>query len=48
MKMNMRIGTRILAGYGVALVLVGAVGVVAYRAIAELMESAIGSAHSHK
>jgi methyl-accepting chemotaxis protein len=48
MKINMRIGTRILAGYGLALVVVGAVGVVAYRANTELVDSADWVTHSHK
>ncbi len=48
MKMNMSIGTRILAGYGVVLVVVGAVGIVAYRATTELIGSASLVAHSHK
>jgi methyl-accepting chemotaxis protein len=48
MKMNMSIGTRILAGYGVVLLLVGAVGIVAYRATTELIDSADLVEHSHK
>jgi CHASE3 domain sensor protein len=40
MKVNMRIGTRILAGYGLALIIVGAIGVVVYRGITELVDSA--------
>jgi methyl-accepting chemotaxis protein len=48
MKMNMRIGTRILVGYGVALLLVGVVGIIAYRSISELTESAAWVAHSHR
>ena len=48
MKMNMNIGTRILAGYGVVLVVVGAVGIVAYRATTDLIGSASLVAHSHK
>src|SRR5258708_36747261 len=40
MKVNMRIGTRILAGYGVALLVVGGVGIVAYRSVTELVDSA--------
>ena len=31
MTWNMKIGTRILAGYGLALVVIIAVGIVAYR-----------------
>jgi len=48
MKVNMRIGTRILAGYGLALVVVGIVGVVAYRGTTELVDSADLVAHTHK
>jgi methyl-accepting chemotaxis protein len=48
MKVNMRIGTRILVGYGLALIVVGAVGIVAYRAISELVDSADWVTHSHK
>src|SRR5258708_4434109 len=48
MKVNMRIGTRILAGYGLALVVVGIVGVVAYRGTTELVDSADWVTHSHK
>lgn len=48
MKLNMRIGTRILTGYGLALLVVGGVGVVAYRANTELVDSADWVAHSHK
>jgi methyl-accepting chemotaxis protein len=48
MKMNMRIGTRILAGYGVALVVVGVVGIVDYRSIVELLDTADWVAHTHK
>jgi methyl-accepting chemotaxis protein len=48
MNASMRIGTRILAGYGLALLVVGAVGVVAYRATNELMDSADWVTHTHK
>lgn len=48
MKLNMKIGTRILVGYGLALIVVGAVGVVAYRANTELVDSADWVTHSHK
>jgi methyl-accepting chemotaxis protein len=48
MKVNMRIGTRILVGYGLALVVVGAVGVVAFRATSELVDSAEWVTHSHQ
>jgi methyl-accepting chemotaxis protein len=39
MTVNMRIGTRILAGYGLALLVVGGVGIVAYRGITDLVDS---------
>jgi methyl-accepting chemotaxis protein len=48
MKVNMKIGTRILAGYGLALIVVGAVGIVAYRATSELVDSADWVTHSYK
>ncbi len=48
MKLNMRIGTRILAGYALALLVVGGVGIIAYRSTTELVESADLVAHSHK
>ena len=48
MKVNMRIGTRILAGYGLALLVVGGVGVVAYRATTELVDGADWVTHTHK
>jgi methyl-accepting chemotaxis protein len=48
MKVNMRIGTRILVGYALALIVVGAVGVVAYRATGELVDSAEWVTHSHQ
>jgi methyl-accepting chemotaxis protein len=48
MKVNMRIGARILAGYGIALLVVAAVGVVVYRATNELIDSATWVAHTHK
>ncbi len=48
MTLNMRIGTRILAGYGLALLVVSGVGVVAYRATTELVDSADWVTHSHK
>jgi methyl-accepting chemotaxis protein len=48
MKMNMRIGARILAGYGLALLVVAAVGIVAYRATVELVDSADWVTHTHK
>jgi methyl-accepting chemotaxis protein len=40
MNLNISIGTRILAGFGVVLLVVGAVGAVAYHATTELIESA--------
>ena len=48
MKVNMKIGTRILTGYGLALLVVGAVGIVAYRATTELVDSADWVTHTHK
>jgi methyl-accepting chemotaxis protein len=48
MKLNMRIGTRILAGYGLALLGVGAVGVVAYRTTLEMVDSADWVSHTHQ
>jgi methyl-accepting chemotaxis protein len=48
MKLKMRIGARILAGYGAALLVVAAVGIVAYRSTAELIESADSVTYSHK
>jgi methyl-accepting chemotaxis protein len=46
--MKMSIGRRILVGYGVALLATGAVGIVAYRAMSELVASADWVAHTHK
>ncbi|HWF09212.1 MAG TPA: CHASE3 domain-containing protein [Bryobacteraceae bacterium] len=43
----MKIGARILLGYGLALIVAGIVGVVAYRATAELITSAAEVAHTH-
>lgn len=48
MKLNMRIGTRILAGYGLAMLAVGVVGVIAYRATVELVEGADWVNHTHR
>ena len=48
MKLNMKIGTRILAGYALALLVVGAVDIVAYRANSELVDSADWVTHSYK
>jgi len=44
----MKIGTRILAGYGLAVLLVGGMGVVAYRSVGELVDSANWVTHTHK
>jgi methyl-accepting chemotaxis protein len=46
--LNMKIGTRILTGYAVALLVVAAIGVVAYRATNELVASADWVTHTHK
>ena len=46
--LNMKIGMRILTGYAVALLVVGAIGVVAYRATNELVSSADWVTHTHK
>ncbi|HYA16488.1 MAG TPA: CHASE3 domain-containing protein, partial [Bryobacteraceae bacterium] len=43
----MKIGTRIVAGYVLALIVVGAVGVVAYRSLAELIDTADWVTHTH-
>src|SRR4029077_8454501 len=48
MRLNMRIGTRILVGYALALLVVAGVGAVAYRATSELVDSANWVAHTHK
>jgi methyl-accepting chemotaxis protein len=48
MKMNMRIGTRILAGYGLALLVFGCVGIVAYRSTTALLATADMVTHTHK
>src|SRR6266849_1113085 len=48
MTVNMTIGARILAGYGLALLMVGGVGIVAYRATTELVDSADWVTHTHK
>lgn len=48
MKINMKIGTRILAGYGLALLVVGGVGVVAYRSLGESIDSSDWVIHTHK
>jgi methyl-accepting chemotaxis protein len=46
--MKMSIGTRILVGYGVALLVTGAVGVVVYRGMSEVVATADWVTHSHK
>ena len=46
--MKMSIGGRILAGYGVALLVTGAVGVVVYRGMSELVATADWVTHTHK
>ena len=48
MNLNLRIGTRILVGYGLALLVFAGVGVVAYRGITELVDSAELVTHTHK
>jgi methyl-accepting chemotaxis protein len=45
--MKMKIGARILLGYGLALIVAGGVGVVAYRATTELIASDAEVAHTH-
>jgi methyl-accepting chemotaxis protein len=46
--MKMSIGKRILAGYGVALLVTGGVGIVVYRSVTELTASADWVTHTHK
>src|SRR5262245_56140162 len=48
MKIDMKVGTRILAGYGVALLVVSGIGVVAYHATVELIEGDNLVTHTHK
>ena len=48
MKLNLKIGARILAGYALALLSVGIVGLVMYRAMDELVDSANWVAHTHR
>ncbi len=48
MKLNLKIGARILSGYALALIAVGAVGTVLYRAMNELVESADWVNHTHR
>ncbi|HEY4085241.1 MAG TPA: CHASE3 domain-containing protein [Bryobacteraceae bacterium] len=43
----MKIGTRILVGYGLAVIVAGAVGTVAWRAIGDLIDSADLVTHTH-
>src|ERR1700722_20138368 len=45
---NMRIGTRILAGDGLALLVVAAVGIVVYRGMTELVDAADWVTHTYK
>src|SRR5437899_346629 len=46
--MNMRIGARILAGYGLSLLVVGGVGIFAYRGVTELIDTTDWVSHTHK
>jgi methyl-accepting chemotaxis protein len=46
--MNMKIGTRILAGYLAALIIFGIVGLIAYRAVEELVEGNGRVSHSYQ
>ena len=46
--MKMSIGSRILIGYGVALLVTGAAGIVVYRSMSELVASADWVTHTHK
>jgi CHASE3 domain sensor protein len=46
--MTMKIGTRILAGYFIGLLVFGLVGVVSYRSTTDLMASADTVTHSHQ
>ena len=39
MTVNMKIGTRILAGYALALLVVVGVGIISYRGVTELVEN---------
>ncbi len=48
MKMKMRVGTRILAGFGATLLVVIIVGVIAYRGAVESAGSAEWVTHTHK
>src|SRR6266404_3941235 len=48
MKIDMKIGTRILTGYGLALVVFAGVGIVAYRGTTELVDSADWVSHTHR
>jgi len=46
--MTMKIGTRILAGYGIGLLVFLTVGVVSYRSTTALVASADSVAHTHR
>jgi methyl-accepting chemotaxis protein len=46
--MRISIGSRILAGYGVALLVTGAIGIVVYRAVSELVVTSDWVSHTHK
>ncbi|MEP7352586.1 MAG: CHASE3 domain-containing protein [Acidobacteriota bacterium] len=48
MKLDMKIGTRVLAGYGLTLLVVGVVGVIAYRSTNELIDSSDARKHSFR
>src|SRR5262249_24342857 len=48
MRIKMKIGTRILAGYGAALLVMGGVGIVSYRATGELVDADEWVAHTHQ
>lgn len=48
MRVSMKIGTRILAGYALALLVVAGVGFVSYRAIGELVDTADWVTHTHQ
>jgi methyl-accepting chemotaxis protein len=48
MNWNLRLGGRILLGFGASLVVVGAAGIIAYRALGEVGESADLVTHTYK
>jgi methyl-accepting chemotaxis protein len=48
MQINMRIGNRILAGYGFAVLLMASMGMVAYRSTGELVDTADWVTHTYK